>query len=135
MTQPDLTAGSSDPEITLSHGDLRLVASPYGAALRGLYRQLPDGGREVIATCYSGKDNKVGGEGDVLIPFPGRVAGGRYSFEGREYQMECKDKDGPNAIHGFLRSMIWTVKAAADSEVTFTADFPGAASAPDGYPF
>jgi aldose 1-epimerase len=124
-----------DAEITLSLGDLRLIAAPLGASLRGLYRQTPDGGREVIASCYSGKANKTAGEGDVLIPFPGRVAAGHYVFNGREHQMLPTDKDGPNAIHGFLRTMLWSVSQPSESEITFSVDFPGADPLPAGYPF
>ena len=51
---------------------------------------------------YSGGSCKKGGQGDVLIPFPGRVAEGRYSFDGQALQLERNDKEGPNAIHGFV---------------------------------
>ncbi len=89
-----------------------LVVSPYGASLRGLSRVLPDGSREDIITGYSGAAGKVGGQGDVLIPFPGRVAQGRYTFGGQTYQMDKNDKEGPNAIHGFLRQTLWDMRAA-----------------------
>lgn len=52
---------------------------------------------------YSG-GHKIGSQGDVLMPFPGRIAYGRYSFAGRKFQLPCNDKEGPNAIHGFARS-------------------------------
>ena len=55
------------------------------------------------------RKSKVGGQGDVLIPFPGRVRDGRYTFEGQTYQMPINDKDGPNAIHGFVRLIPWEV--------------------------
>jgi aldose 1-epimerase len=128
-------AAQHDPEITLSRGDLRLIAAPYGASLRGFYRQKPDGSHECIATCYSGKEDKTAGEGDVLIPFPGRVAGARYVFEGAEYVLEANDKEGPNAIHGFLRTMVWDIAHHSDSEVAFTVRFPGPHPSPAGYPF
>ena len=38
----------------------------------------------------------------MLIPFPGRITDGRYTFDGRSLQLECNDKEGPNAIHGFV---------------------------------
>ncbi len=108
-----------DTELTLAHNDLRLTVSTFGASLRGLSRLLPDGQTQPIITGYSGAENKVGGQGDVLIPFPGRVAGGRYTFAGRTYQMEQNDKDGPNAIHGFLRKVIWEMEQPSGEEVTF----------------
>jgi aldose 1-epimerase len=82
-------------------------------------------------TGYQGRANKVGGQGDVLIPFPGRVAGGAYSFNGTRYQMEKNDKEGPNAIHGFLRARVWTVTEQDADRAAFTTRFEGT----QGYPF
>ena len=115
-------------ELTLTCGDWHLVTAPYGASLRGLSHA----GAPVI-TAYTGAANKVGGQGDVLIPFPGRVAEGRYTFGGQSYQMDKNDKEGPNAIHGFLRQTLWTTAAVSADSVTYTTSL-----APDdhpGYPF
>lgn len=119
---------SPGTEITLTHGDWHLTAAPHGASLRGLSRA----GAPVI-TPYTGAANKVGGQGDVLIPFPGRVAGGSYTFAGTPYQMDLNDKETPSAIHGFLRLTLWDVSAQTDSSVTFTTTL--AADAHPGYPF
>lgn len=45
-----------DTEITLTHGDWRLSAAPYGASLRGLSHA----GKPVVTT-YTGASQKVGG--------------------------------------------------------------------------
>ncbi len=117
-----------DTELTLTHGPYSLVVSPYGASLRGLTH----GGRPVIAG-YHGAAGKVGAQGDVLIPFPGRVAAGRYTFDGQSHQMPLNDKETPSAIHGFLRTQMWTMDGQDADAVTFRT-----AIAPDqhpGYPF
>lgn len=121
-----------DTEYTLTRGDLRLTVSPYGASLRGLTR-VGGGTERPIITGYTGAKNKVGGQGDVLIPFPGRVAEGRYTFEGREHQMVKNDKEAPNAIHGFLRSVVWDTLDHSDDVVTFSTSF--GTDAHQGYPF
>lgn len=117
-----------DTDIVLIQGEYALVTSPYGASLRGLtHAGLP------VITGYAGAEGKVGGQGDVLIPFPGRVGGGRYAFGGQNYQMEVNDKDGPNAIHGFLRTKMWDITAHAADAVSYEVVL-----APDehpGYPF
>ena len=46
----------------------------------------------------------------ILFPFPGRVAGGRFAFLGREYELERKVANG-NAIHGFVYDRPWQVAA------------------------
>lgn len=128
-----MSTPTPDTELTLTCGDLRLVVSPYGASLRGLFRQNDGGERQKIITGYSGAKNKAGGQGDVLIPFPGRVGEGRYTFEGRTYQMDKNDKEAPNAIHGFLRAVIWEQNDLTDNSVTFSTAF--GADAHPGYPF
>ena len=122
-----------DTELTLTHGDWRLVVAPYGASLRGLSRQGAGGAHEQVITGYSGASGKVGGQGDVLIPFPGRVTEGRYTFGGQTYQMDKNDKETPSAIHGFLRSVIWEAEQPAPDEVTFTTNLHP--DAHPGYPF
>ena len=103
-----------------------ITPSAAGASLRGLTRDgLP------VVTGYRGAANKQGGQGDVLIPFPGRVAGGRYGWDGVDYQLPITDKDGPNAIHGFVRKVDWTIESRTPSSAVFTLQFAGA----EGYPF
>jgi aldose 1-epimerase len=117
---------NDDQEIILRHGAWEAAVAAYGASLRGVTK---DG--QPVATGYQGKDNKQGGQGDVLIPFPGRVGGGTYTWEGQSYQLPQTDKDGPNAIHGFVRTLVWEVAEKSESHVRFTLDFLGA----PGYPF
>lgn len=124
---------STDTELTLQVSDLRLKASPSGASLRGFWRERPHGQREELITAYTGAEAKIGGQGDVLIPFPGRISGGKYSFDQQTYHMPLNDKDGPNAIHGFLRLVPWETVEQSHDHVTFAVsvhpdEFPG-------YPF
>lgn len=123
-----MNQSTPDTELTLTRGNLRLVVSPYGASLRGLSRR-----DTPIITGYSGAQNKLGGQGDVLIPFPGRVREGRYTFEGQTYQMVKNDKETPNAIHGFLRTVIWDQDNVTENSATFSTAFD--ADAHPGYPF
>ena len=72
-----LRAMTDDTEIELKAGPWSAVVSSHGASLRGAsYEGVP------VVTGYHGAANKQGGQGDVLIPFPGRVAGGRYRWDG-----------------------------------------------------
>ncbi|MFZ1497333.1 MAG: aldose 1-epimerase, partial [Saprospiraceae bacterium] len=40
-----------------------------------------------------------------LFPFPNRLAGGYYQYEGNNYQFPINDKSGPNSIHGIGRKV------------------------------
>jgi aldose 1-epimerase len=124
-----------DTELSMSYESQRAVVSPWGASLRR-YLLTNDGGRETdIVWGYSGGGRKRGGQGDVLIPFPGRIGDGRYVFEGRHLQLECNDKEGPNAIHGFVRSLPWHIQEARSNKVTFEIQLDADTYAQRGYPF
>lgn len=130
---PEPLPNPGDAEITLTRGHLNLRVSAYGASLRGLWRIGADGQARDIIKGYVGAKGKVGGQGDVLIPFPGRVRDGHYTFEGRSYQMEKNDKETSGAIHGFARQTVWDIVAQTEHGVTFATDIK-----PDdhaGYPF
>lgn len=124
-----------DTELSISYENQRAVVSPWGASLRR-YLSTDDGGRDTdIVWGYSGGDRKRGAQGDVLIPFPGRIGDGRYAFEGRHLQLECNDKEGPNAIHGFVRSLPWHVQEARANKATFEIQLDADTYAQRGYPF
>lgn len=53
----------------------------------------------------------------LLFPFPGRIPGASFTWEGKEYALEPSDKFG-NAIHGFCHSRPWRVVAKQDDSVT-----------------
>lgn len=98
---------AEDPEWTLAVGDWRCTVSPTGAALRRLWLEPSGKPPRDVLWGYTGAAGKKGGQGDVLMPWPGRVRGGAYTFAGTPHALPKNDKDGPNAIHGFLRSRVW----------------------------
>ena len=62
-----------DTELSLLFENQRAVVSPWGASLRR-YSFIDEHGQEIdIVWGYSGGSGKRGGQGDVLIPFPGRI--------------------------------------------------------------
>lgn len=121
-------------EILLSHGTSRALVSSFGGSLRGLWQESGKIRRDIL-WGYSGSENKIGGQGDVLFPFPGRISQGTYSFLGEGYNLEKTDKAGPNAIHGFVRSRSWIVPFAETSKVTFQTQILTQDFASKGFPF
>lgn len=57
--------------------------------------------------------------GCLLAPWPNRVDGGNFTFQGETYQLEINEPARHNAIHGFVRERPW----ALDPE---TSDNPAA---------
>jgi aldose 1-epimerase len=45
----------------------------------------------------------------ILFPFPGRMRDGRFTFEGKVYQLPATERNSNNAIHGFSPRAVWRV--------------------------
>ena len=50
-----------------------------------------------------------GAHGAPLVPWPNRLAGGRYSFDGEDQQLALTEPQRQNAIHGLLLWRPWEV--------------------------
>jgi aldose 1-epimerase len=61
--------------------------------------------------CHSGR-------GQVLLPWPNRIADGRYAFAGAERQLALTEPAARNAIHGLVRWANWTVAGRTADRVT-----------------
>lgn len=120
-------------ELLISFGPYHATLSSYGASLRRLWRETTTGPHPIL-WGYSGTENKRGGQGDVLIPFPGRIPGGHYFFDGTRYELERNDKEGPNAIHGFVRNREWSARAS-EAAVSFRIKLLDSEMSAKGYPF
>ena len=94
------------------------ILPTYGFNLFDL--RLPLAGRVrpvlVAAPDFADRPGHPAGNGTpVLFPFPNRIRDGRFTFEGRAFQLPATN--GPNAIHGFAMASPWDVlehKAASD---------------------
>ncbi len=72
-----------------------------------------------------------GAHGAQLVPWPNRLAGGRYEFDGERFQVPLTEPEKDNAIHGFLLWRPWQAsEAEADRVVLGTRIHPS-----PGYPF
>ncbi len=57
----------------------------------------------------------------LLFPFPNRIRGGRYSWDGKDYELPeslVGYEGAGNAIHGFCLDRPWRVLSQTDSSVT-----------------
>src|SRR5919199_1563539 len=54
----------------------------------------------------------------ILFPFPNRVRGGRYTFQGRSYKLDVNETARGNHIHGLVARLPWQVEGtgAGDDE-------------------
>ena len=102
----------------MQSGASAAILPSYGFNLFDLRLPLAGQVRPVLvaAADFADHPGHPGGNGTpILFPFPNRIRDGRFSFQGRKFQLPATN--GPNAIHGFAMEAAWDVvehKAAAD---------------------
>ncbi len=72
----------------------------------GGVREFSDGGRDVLEPYPIGEICD-GAHGTVLVPWPNRIAGGAYSFDGTQRRLPLSEPARANAIHGLARWRPW----------------------------
>jgi len=63
-----------------------------------------------------GQERASGSGIPILFPFPGRIRGTVFAWQGREYPLEAGDGRG-NAIHGFVLNRPWRVIEQTETRV------------------
>lgn len=96
----------------------------------GGIREYKVGERDVLEP-YALDQMCDGAHGAPLIPWPNRLAEGRYSFGGSDHQVALTEPDKDNAIHGFLRWRPWHPIEHQQDRVTMAATLLPL----QGYPF
>ncbi|HSC74342.1 MAG TPA: aldose 1-epimerase family protein [Gaiellaceae bacterium] len=94
----------SGEQIELVAGGQRVVVVEVGGGIRSYAvdgRALLDG--------YGAGEMCTSGRGQVLIPWPNRLRGGSYEFDGRRHQFALSEPAQGNAIHGLVRWSAWKV--------------------------
>ncbi|HET9349306.1 MAG TPA: aldose epimerase, partial [Arthrobacter sp.] len=69
--------------------------------------------------------------GWVLVPWPNRVADGKWTYDGVPQQLEITEPGNGNALHGLLSGAAYTVAHRTSDSITLAADVTGE----PGYPF
>ncbi|MGN6574612.1 MAG: aldose 1-epimerase family protein [Nocardioides sp.] len=100
----------SGEQLVIAAGGYRAVVTESGAGLRELEHE----GRALVAG-YPVDEHASGGRGQQLLPWPNRIADGRYRFEGRDLQLPITEVSRGHASHGLTRWTAWRV-------VTHSAD-------------
>jgi aldose 1-epimerase len=107
-------------------GGYRATITELGAGLRGLLL-----GDTTLVTSFDADELAPHGAGQLLTPWPNRVDGGRYSFDGKDQQLALSEPAHGNAIHGLTRFVPWTRIAHDQHEVSLRC----APHGQQGYPF
>ena len=107
-----LDRGASGREIVLQAGDYEARIVTVGAGLAGLrYR-----GHDLVVPHGVG-ECPPGYIGKVLMPWPNRIAGGSYSWEGTSYDLPVDEPTFGTSLHGFVAFQEWEIAEADSSSV------------------
>ncbi|HET9732982.1 MAG TPA: aldose 1-epimerase family protein [Acidimicrobiales bacterium] len=105
-----MTTPPSGHQIRLAAHDQEIVVVEVGGGLRSYRVGGGDGpGGEDIVDGYSETEMSDGGRGQLLAPWPNRLDGGSFEWEGRRFQTALTEVEAGNAIHGLVRWSNWVV--------------------------
>lgn len=121
-----MTPPPSGRQYPLAYGGQRAVVVELGAGLREYGTDLG-----AIVDGFSREQDADGARGQLLIPWPNRIAGAAYWFAGAEFRLPVTEARTGSAIHGLARARPWRLADASTATVTLTLDMPPQ----DGYPF
>lgn len=100
----------SGEQFEIRHGDQHATIVEVGGGIREY-----SAGKHAVLDPYPRGEMSDGAHGAPLIPWPNRLADGRYSFDGVEYQLALTEPERHNAIHGLLRWRNWqAIERSAD---------------------
>lgn len=116
----------SGEQFEIIHGEQRATIVEVGGGVR----EYEVSGRPVLDP-YPLEARCDGAHGAPLIPWPNRLADGRYSFDGADYQVALTEPVKGNAIHGFLRWRGWQAVEREPARVAMATTIHPL----EGYPF
>ena len=129
--------------VRLSDGTLKVTLTNYGARMLAIEAPDRHGGMEHVLLGFERADQvlKAGSFGAVLGRYANRIAGGRFTLDGRQHQLSVNDP--PNTLHGGKQAFskrFWTLAGRSATAATWTLEspdgdqgFPGALSATAAY--
>lgn len=104
MTEAYAAIAPSGEQVELSCGDQRVVVVEVGGGLRAY----TVGDREVL-DGYTVDERATAGRGQLLIPWPNRLADGTYEYDGVSEQLAVTEPEHSTAIHGLVRWSSWRI--------------------------
>lgn len=126
MTDESGAALPTGRQFEIVYGDQSATVTEVGATLRSF----AVAGRELLDT-FGPEEMSDASRGQVLLPFPNRIDGGKYEFRGQENQLPLSEPAANNAIHGLTRWLDWIPLSWTPSQVTMVQRlYPQ-----DGYPY
>ena len=112
MAQGGTTSAYSGQQVRITHGDQEAVVVEVGGGLR----TYTAGGVDVV-DGYGPEEMAPGAKGQSLAPWPNRLHGGTYRWDGEELEVPNDEAAQENALHGFLRWRSWSLEPTGEHGV------------------
>jgi galactose mutarotase-like enzyme len=110
----------------IGHGSQEVVVCEVGATLRSYtVADAP------VLDGFAADEWSHSGRGQVLAPWPNRLADGRFEFNGVRAQAALDEPERHNAIHGLVRWLPWTLQTRHQNQVSLRLQLHPS----PGYPF
>jgi aldose 1-epimerase len=103
-------------QFEISTGDVSATVTEVGAGLRAFTAA----GLPYVET-FAADQRPPRGAGTVLVPWPNRTAGGRWTWKGTPQQLPLSEPAAGNAIHGLLRHTFYAVVERSADAITLGA--------------
>jgi aldose 1-epimerase len=110
----------------IGHGQQDVIVCEVGATLRTY-----NVGNTAIIDGFGAGEWSHSGRGQVLAPWPNRLADGRYEFNGVRAQAALDEPERRNAIHGLVRWLPWTLQTRHQNQLSLRLQLHPS----PGYPF
>jgi aldose 1-epimerase len=103
----------SGEQFVIRHAGCEATITEVGATLR---RYRVDG--HDVLDGFGEQERATDGRGQVLAPWPNRIAEGRYTYGRHECQAPLNEVSRRTAIHGLVRWLDWSPVAREDASVS-----------------
>ena len=110
----------------IGHGDQELIVCEVGATLRSYTVDA-----HAVVDGFGPDEWSHSGRGQVLAPWPNRLADGRYDHDGVRAQAALDEPERRNAIHGLVRWLPWTLQTRHQNQLSLRLQLHPS----PGYPF
>lgn len=120
------TTPLSGRQVTIAFGDYSATIASVGAALRALTFR----GRDVVVS-FDEDEVRPSSTGSNLVPWPNRIGGGTYEFEGETHQLVLNEPARGTSLHGLAQWIDWDVLETSGNRAVLGTRI----GAQPGYPF
>lgn len=114
-----MTTAPSGEQVVLRAGEHQATVVQVGGGLRAYEHA----GRPVL-DGYAESAMASSARGQLLIPWPNRLHGGQYTWDGTTHTVPMDEPDQQNALHGLTRWHLWTPSDRSETAVTMTLLLP-----------